>query len=328
MHHEDHEQHRHGGAGAAPSRQANRRRLTVVFFLAAGFSVMEVVGGLLTSSLALLADAFHLLSDVAALGLSLFAVWMSQRPASARRTFGHSRAEILAALANGVGLAVMAIVLAIRAFGRFGSPTEVHGLGVVAFASGALVYELVSLWILSAGREDNLNVRGAWLHVMSDALGSLGAIAAGLAIWAFGWYWADPLASLLIGALVLHAAWWLIRDAVDVLMEAAPAHLDVEHIRSTLTALPAVRSVHDLHVWTIGSGEVSLSIHVVTGPEAGGTDALRRIRELLRERFDVLHATVQIETGDDGSNPGLDCEGACDVDPVLDQPAFAGRRHP
>ncbi len=328
MGHGHHAEHNHG---SGPSREANRRRLTIVFCLAASYSLIEMAGGVLTSSLALLADAFHLLSDVAALGLSLFAVWMSQRPASARRTFGHSRAEILAALANGVGLAVMAIVVGIRAIGRFGAPAEVHGLGVVVFASGALAYEIASLWLLSAGREHNLNMRGAWLHVMSDALGSLGAIAAGLAIWAFGWYWADPLASLLIGALVLHAAWWLIRDAVDVLMETAPAHLDVEQIRSTLAALPAVLTVHDLHVWTIGSGEVSLSIHVVSAPEGESAEVLREVRQLLRDRFDIRHATVQIESSEEDAagDPvqlGRDCEGACDAaGPAAVRSTFPGR---
>lgn len=316
----DHGQaHGHGGHGhgGAPSRDSNRRRLTIVFCLAAGYSLTEIAGGFWTGSLALLADAFHLLSDVGALGLSLFAVWMSQRPASAQRTFGHSRAEILAALANGVGLAVVAIVIMIGAIDRFGTPHEVHGLGVIVFASGALVYEMISLWLLNAGREHNLNMRGAWLHILSDALGSLGAIAAGLAIWVYGWHWADPAASILISCLVLHSAWWLIRDAVDVLMETAPAHLDVEQIHGGLSGLPAVESVHDLHVWTIGSGEVSLSCHLVTRPGAEGDKVLQRAKELLRDRFEILHITVQVEshagvgTGD-AEAARVDCEGACD----------------
>lgn len=309
-----HGHHLHGGA---PSRESNRRRLTIVFCLAAGYSLTEVAGGIWTGSLALLADAFHLLSDVGALGLSLFAVWMSQRPPSARRTFGHSRAEILAALANGVGLGVVAIVIMLGAIERFGTPREVNGLGVVLFASGALAYETISLWLLNAGREHNLNVRGAWLHIMSDALGSVGAISAGLAIWAYGWQWADPAASILISCLVLHSAWSLIRDAVDVLMETAPAHLDVEQIRVELSGVMAVESVHDLHVWTIGSGDVSLSCHLVTQQDAESEKVLQRAKELLRDRFEILHITLQVEAyagsgSADAESARLDCEGACD----------------
>jgi len=295
------------------TRNANRRRLTLVLILAVSYSMAELAGGLWTSSLALLADAFHLLSDVAALALSLFAVWMAQRPASTRRTYGHSRAEILAALANGVGLAVMAVLVSWSALGRFQQPADVNGLGVVVFASGALVYEGISLWILRAGAEHDLNVRGAWLHVMSDALGSVGAIAAGLAIWGFGWHWADPLASLMISALILHSAWRLVREAVDVLMETAPAHLDVDEIHTSLRGLPGVQSVHDLHVWTIGSGEISLSSHVVATPVGEPDKVLRRVREMLRDRFEIVHTTVQVEeSGALEGEAGLDCEGACD----------------
>jgi cobalt-zinc-cadmium efflux system protein len=326
----DHAHHGHGdrhrdygsSSGIADRDQnqaANRRRLTIVLFLAAGFSVTEITGGVLTGSLALMADAFHLVSDVAALGLSLFAAWMSQRPASARRTYGHSRAEILAALANGVGLAVIAIVIMIGAIERFGNPAEINGLGVVAFACVALLYEGISLWLLNAGRAHNLNVQGAWLHILSDAFGSLGAIASGLAIWAYGWYWADSAASLLISGLVLHSAWRLIRDAVDVLMETAPAHLEVDQIRAGLADLPSVGSVHDLHVWTIGSGEVSLSCHLVTESrsEIDVQKLLNLAKDLLRDRFEILHTTVQVERPSpgaaDGVVAGLDCEGACEA---------------
>jgi cobalt-zinc-cadmium efflux system protein len=297
--------HAHGHAHH-DARDANRRRLSLVLVLAISYSVVEVLGGLWTSSLALLADAFHLLSDVAALALSLFAAWMAQRPATARRTFGHSRAEILAALANGVGLAVMAIMVSVSAMGRFSQPADVNGLGVVLFASGALVYEGISLWLLRAGAEHNLNMRGAWLHVMSDALGSLGAIAAGLAIWAYGWHWADPAASLLISALILHSAWRLVREAVDVLMETAPAHLDVDEIHTRLRGLPGVQSVHDLHVWTIGSGETSLSSHVIASSEGQADKVQRAVREMLRDRFEIVHTTIQVEESD-----AADCEGAC-----------------
>lgn len=299
----------------APAQSGNRRRLAVVLGLALTFAAVELFGGWLTGSLALLADAFHLVSDVAALAISLFAAWMTGRPSSERRTFGHSRAEIIAALANGVGLGAAACLIVYNAIGRFGAPADVHGLGVVAFALGALVYEGISLAILHAGARDNLNVRGAFLHILSDAFGSLGAIASGLGIWAFGWTWADPLASLLISALVLHAAWMLVREALDVLMEAAPGHLDVVEIREAVNALPAVSSVHDLHVWTVGSGEVCLSTHVVVPALREGPRVLGAVRELLRERFAISHTTIQIESPElesaDGEGVVVDCEGAC-----------------
>lgn len=312
-----HGEHAHGAHAHRldATRDGNRRRLSIVLVLALFFSVAELTGGWLTGSLALLADAFHLISDVAALAISLFAAWMTVQPSSERRTFGHSRAEILAALANGVGLGVVACLIVVNAIGRFGSPSEVDGLGVVAFATAALVYEGIGLWILHGASGDNLNVRGAFLHVLSDALGSLGAILAGLAIWAYGWTWADPLASLLISGLVLHAAWSLVRDALDVLMETAPGHLDVAEIRDTMTAVPDVASVHDLHVWTVGSGEVCLSTHVVVPASGAEPRVLDQVRRLLRERFAITHTTIQIEVPGraiDGVAPlGPDCEGAC-----------------
>jgi cobalt-zinc-cadmium efflux system protein len=311
--------HDHGGHGHAhgpdASRAENRRRLTIVLILATGYSVVEMTGGWLTASLALIADAFHLLSDVAALALSLFAVWMAQRPADARRTFGHSRAEILAALANGVGLAAIAAMICVGAIRRFDSPAEVDGLGVVAFAAGALAYELVSLWILSSGKSQNLNMRGAWLHIASDALGSIGAMVSGALIWAYGWYWADPVASLLISALVLRSGWWLIRDAVDVLMEGVPAHLDPDEIREALIELPGVAAVHDLHIWTIGSGEISLSCHIVAEPGGADPGLLPSVHAVLRERFALGHTTIQVENGDTAAD--TDCEAACDGDGLV-----------
>ncbi len=303
----DHPRHAH----AADTRDVRqRRRLTIVFGLALAYSLIELFGGLWTSSLALLADAFHLISDVGALGLSLFAFYMSRRPASLQRTFGHSRAEILAALANGAALAVVAGVISWNALQRFGAPADVHGPGVMLFATGALGYELFSLWLLSDDKGHNLNVRGAWLHVAGDALGSLGAIASGFLIWRFGLTWADPVASLLISGLILFGAWNLMRDAVDILMEAAPAHVDVAGIRGDLLALDGAGTVHDLHVWTIGSGEVCLSAHVVGEHEADRDKLLHRVREVLRERHAITHTTIQIEPAG-ASDEDPTCHGAC-----------------
>ena len=293
--------HDHGsaeqyGPGGPADRASQARRLAITLGLAASYMVVEVVGGLWTGSLALLADAGHMLSDVAALGLSLVALWLAERPAPAARTFGYRRLEILAALVNGVALVVIAIFVGIEALQRFSTPGHVLGGPMLLIATGGLAVNLAGLAILHGGREHSLNVRGAWLHVLSDALGSVGAMAAGAAIWAFGWHWADPLASLAISVLVLHASWALLRETTDVLLEAAPPHLDVEELRATLESTPGVVSVHDLHVWTITSGMVSLSCHLRSAPSAPHPDLLVALHQTLRERFAIHHATIQIET--------------------------------
>ena len=256
--------------------------------------VAEAVGGLLTGSLALLADAAHMLSDCAALGLSLFAIRLAQRPANARRTFGYYRTEVLAALVNGATLGAISIFIFVEAYGRIFSPAPIDGAPMLLIAVGGLAVNLVALAILHKGRSDSLNLRGAWLHVLTDALGSVQAIAAGALIWAFGWYWADPLASVAIGLLVIYSSWSLLRDTVAVLMEGAPAHIDVDDVREAILNLAGVKGVHDLHVWTITSGMDSLSAHVVVDgtPEC---EALSAIRETLAERFGIQHQTIQVE---------------------------------
>ena len=290
----------------------NRRRLLLTLCLALAYALIELIGGLLTGSLALLADSLHMVSDVAALALSLLAVWMAARPSSGRRTFGNSRAEILAALANGLALAVVAIFITIHAVERFLSPRDVAGEGVMVVATGGLVINLIGLWILEGGRSESLNVRGAWLHVLSDTLASVGVIVAGAGIWAFGWLWLDPTVSMVVSALVLLSAWHLIREALDVLMETAPAHLDPEEIRDALVDVGGVESVHCLHVWTIGSGEVSLSSHLVIDPDREAEGLLQSVRTALTERFGIDHTTIQIEPAprEPGSEPA--CADACE----------------
>jgi cobalt-zinc-cadmium efflux system protein len=296
---------RHGHGAAA-----NERRLALALVLAAVYMIAEFVGGLLTNSLALLADAGHMLSDVAALGLSLFALRIARRPASPRFTYGYYRTEILAALANGAALVAIAIALLFEAYERFGAPEPVQGGPMLAIATGGLVVNLIALAILSGGREASLNVRGAWLHVLSDALGSLGAITAGALIWAFGWMWADPVASVVIALLVIRSAWTLLGEAVAVLMEGAPPHIDVDAVRDSIIELPDVSAVHDLHVWTITSGVVSLSCHVVA-PAAEPAKVLREIRELLHQRFGIDHLTIQVEPDDFEERTT-----SCDEDPA------------
>jgi len=295
MPHNHQHDHRHGRAAA---RAGNRRRLALTLLLAAGYMVAEVVGGLITNSLALLADAGHMLSDVAALGLSLFAIWIAERPPTARRTYGYYRIEILAALANGAALVAVSAYIVVEAFQRLRDPPEVMGPLMLAIAAGGLVVNLLGLWILHEGRGESLNVRGAWLHVLTDALGSVGAIAAAGLIWAFAWNWADPAISVLIAILVVYSAWRLLAESVSVLMEAAPKGIDVDEVDRVMRATPGVVGVHDLHVWTITSGLDSLSAHVVVEEDHADAQVLARLRATLHERFGIDHVTIQIEPED------------------------------
>jgi cobalt-zinc-cadmium efflux system protein len=279
------------GAG----RNANSRRLAITLGLVTLYMVAEVVGGLLTNSLALLADAGHMLSDAGALALSLFAIWLAARPARSSYTYGYYRTEILAALVNGATLVAISIFIFLEAFKRIGEPPEVQGALMMGIATGGLVVNLVGLWILNAGRNESLNVRGAWLHVMTDALGSIGAIAAGAVIWLFGWRWADPVASIAIGLLVVYSSWSLLKETVSVLMESAPTGVDVDDVRDSLLDVAGVEEVHDLHVWTITSGIVSLSAHLVAPGASERAAVLKAARKALHERFGIAHVTLQIE---------------------------------
>jgi len=269
-------------------------RLWAVLGLATATMVAEVVGGLAANSLALLADAGHMLTDVAALALSLFALWVAKRPAAARRTYGNRRIEILAALANGATLIALAVLIVVEALRRWAQPPVVRGGLLLAIASGGLVVNLISLAVLHRERHGGLNVRGAWLHLLSDTLGSVQAIVAGMLISTLGWFWADPVASVLIGGLVIVSAWSLVRESLDVLMEAAPKGIQLEEVGSAIGGIEGVASVHDLHVWTITSGFVALSAHV-TVLAGCSEDLLWRIRATLHDRFGVEHSTIQIE---------------------------------
>jgi len=285
----------HSHDHTADARAAGSRRLIIVLLLAGSYMMAEVVGGLLTNSLALLADAGHMLSDVAALALALFAIQMSRKAPTPRRTYGFYRTEILAALFNGATLVAISIYIFVEAYRRFQSPPEVEGALMMAIATGGLVVNLIGLWVLRAGRENSLNERGAWLHVMTDALGSMGAIVGGLAIWQFGWYWADPAVSIAIGILVVFSSWNLLKESVAVLMESAPSHLDVDAIRDAMLATPGVISVHDLHVWSITSGMTAMSAHVCGESGLTNTTLLNRLRRCLHEGFGIDHTTLQVE---------------------------------
>ena len=285
--------HEHGPASTR--REFARRRLTLVLPLLFAYMVAEVVGGILTNSLALLADAGHMLSDVAAVALTLFAMWIARRPATVTRTFGYYRAEILAAVVNGATLVAIAIYVFVEAWQRVRNPPAVLGAGMLAIAVGGLAVNVAGLWLLKDSRSDSLNVRGAWLHVLGDALGSVAAIASGVLIAAFGWNWADPVASVAIGVLILHSSWALLREATAVLMEGAPGNIDVDAVRSALRAVNGVQEVHELHVWSISSGLASLSCHLIRSGDARVDALLLTARERLGRDFGIQHVTIQVE---------------------------------
>lgn len=299
--------HAHGhshGHGDPAARARNSRRLTWVLGLAVVYMIAEVVGAYFTNSLALLADAGHMLSDSGAIALSLFALWIAQRPPTVTHTYGFYRTEILAALANGATLVAISIYIFVEAYRRLDDPPQVEGGLMMMVAVGGLLVNLVGLWVLSGGRNESLNMRGAWLHVLTDALGSVGAIVAGALILWMGWAWADPVASVLIGLLVLYSSWALLRETVGVLMEGVPGHMDVDEIRDCIETLPGVLSAHDLHVWTITSGMVALSAHVTVPASREPGPLLAEIRRTLHDRFGIDHMTIQVEPeGFDG------CEG-------------------
>ena len=287
-----HSGHSHGRASES------RRKLTMVLVLTSIYMIAEVIGGWLTGSLALLADAGHMLADVAALALALIAAWFASRPATSNKTFGYYRLEILAALVNGVALVVISLLILYEAYQRWSAPPVVQGSAVMLVASGGLAINLISAWILHGRHEIDLNMRGAWLHVLSDALGSLGAIVAGAVMWLYGWFAADPLFSALIGVLIVWSSWRLIRESTNVLLEGTPAHINLAAVEDSILRTDGVSDVHDLHVWTITSGREALSAHVIHAYEVSQPELLKELRAKLHDRFGVDHLTIQMETPD------------------------------
>jgi cobalt-zinc-cadmium efflux system protein len=285
-----------GGDLGEPSerRRAQQRRLLWVLLITSLFMGVEVVGGILANSLALLADAGHMFTDVAAIGLSLFAMRIARRPPSLEKTFGYVRLEILAALVNGASLLVIAGFICWEAWNRLRAPVEVDGPLLMAVAGAGLLVNVAAALLLHAHAKESLNVRGAYLHVLGDLLGSLGALGAGAVILATGWSPADAIVSVLIALLILVSAWRLVREATDVLLEAAPAHIDVSEVLAALEAVPELHDVHDLHVWTLTSGFVALSGHGVIDDPAHHREVLAAIQAGLA-RFGIEHVTFQLE---------------------------------
>jgi cobalt-zinc-cadmium efflux system protein len=278
----------------SPGGHPQIRPIALTLGLVVLYMGLEVVGGLLSGSLALLADAGHMLSDAGALALTLFAMKAAHRRPTPQRTYGYYRAEILAALVNGATLVAIAVFIFVEAYERFRDPPDVQGSLMFVIAAGGLAVNVAGLWLLRGGRQGNLNVRGAWLHVLTDALGSIQAIVAGALIWGLGWNWADPIASVLIGVLVIYSSWSLIAQSVAVLMEGTPGNIKVDQVRAALLDIPDVSSVHDLHVWTITSGFVALSAHVTTLDPSKNETVLQAAREAL-ERFGIRHSTIQVD---------------------------------
>ena len=294
-----HRHHGHAHAHAGSRAERSRRRLFTVLVLTALYMLAEAAGGWWTGSLALLADAGHMLTDVAALALALAAVWFGARPATSHKTFGYYRLEILAAFTNGVALAALSLYILYEAYARWSQPPEIaRGGALIVVAAGGLAVNLFSAWLLHGDHEDDLNVRGVWLHIMGDALGSVGVIVAGALIYFYGWHRADPLFSALIGLLIIYSSWGLIREATNVLLEGTPSHINLASVEGEIRAAGGVEGVHDLHVWTITSGREALSAHVIHAPQVSQAGLLKELRTRLHERFGIDHLTIQMETGD------------------------------
>ncbi|GHF36889.1 MULTISPECIES: cation diffusion facilitator family transporter [Streptomyces] len=293
--------HSHGGppptSGTAAA--AYKGRLRIALGITLTVLVAEIVGSALTGSLALIADAGHMATDAVGVSMALVAIHFANRPAGGRRTYGYARAEILAALLNCLLLLGVGGFILFEAVQRLVEPTEVPGGTTVLFGLVGVVANLVSLALLMRGQKESLNVRGAFLEVLSDALGSLAVVISALVIMATGWKQADPVASLLIGLMIVPRTVKLLREALDVLLEAAPKNVDMGEVRAHIMALPGVEDLHDLHVWTITSGMPVLSAHVVVDPQAldsaGHEKMLHDLQGCLGEHFDVEHCTFQLE---------------------------------
>jgi cobalt-zinc-cadmium efflux system protein len=281
-----------------------RRALLASLVLTASFTVLEVVAGLLTHSLALLADAGHMVTDVASMGMALGAFWLAGQPATRIHSFGFKRAEVLSALANGVTLVAVAIWIIIEAARRFSAPAHILGGWMLVVAAVGLVVNSVVALILLAPRRGNLNLEAAFRHVLGDLAGAAGTVVAAIVIFTTGWLYADPLASVLIALLILASSWSVLRESVHILMEGAPQGIDVGAVETRMLALPGVLGTHDLHLWTITSGFPALSAHLLVSDPSRGVQARCEAERLLHDEFGIEHVTLQVEI--EGTDP--ECE--------------------
>ena len=273
------------------------RSLGIALGITLSFFVVELIGGILTNSLALLTDAWHMLNDVFSLGFALLAAWIALRPATPKRTYGYYRIEILASFLNGIFLWVVVVFIFYEAFHRIQHPLEIESLNMLIIAFSGLIANGLSALTLSRSKDESLNVRGAFLHVVADTLGSLGAISAGLIMLFFGWYQADPLISMLIGLLIFYSSWKLVQDSVNVLLEGVPSHIDVTAVERRIVELEGVKSVHDLHVWCMTPGKMCMmSGHVVVKKGTDRKKLITSLIDILKEEFGIDHTTIQLET--------------------------------
>jgi cobalt-zinc-cadmium efflux system protein len=283
--------HSHGGRSSG-----SVTRLKIALVLTFVYMIAEAVGGWLSNSLALLADAGHMLTDVAAMSLTLFAFWFAARPATSKKTYGYYRMEILAAFVNGVALVVLSLWVIYEAVERWQSPPEIKGFQLLLVASGGFVVNIIAAWLLHSGHKHDLNMRGAFLHVIGDLLGSIAAMAAGVLILMFGWTWADAASSVLISAIIIVSAWRLILDSVNVLLEGTPRHIDLAAVEESILKTDGVTGIHDLHIWTISSGIHALSVHISHDDTVVHSDLLTVVRGKLHDGFGIDHLTIQMET--------------------------------
>lgn len=283
----------HGHIPSAAGK--NKKSLAIVFGLTTFYLIVEVIGGLWTGSLALLADAGHMLTDVAGVGLALLAIWFAERPASETRTYGYYRVEILAALTNAVVLILISLYILYEAYERFRNPPEVQSGWMLGVAAVGLVVNVIGMFVLRAGSSKSLNMKGAYFEVLSDMLTSIGVIIAGVIMLTTGWYYADPLISAGIGLFILPRTWALLKDAVSVLIEGTPADVDLPKLRADLEKIEGVVGIHDLHVWSLTSGVNAMSCHAVITGDDQHDAVLTRVHEFVTKNSNVSHVTVQTE---------------------------------
>jgi len=279
--------------------RSDQRRLLIVLGVTSAYLLTELVGGYLTGSLALLSDAVHMLTDIAALCLSMLTLWISTRPASSAKSYGYLRAEILGALLNGLFLWVLVVFIWIEAFGRLRNPRPVAGLAVMLIALVGICVNSFSAWMTSTetrgGHKHGMAMRAVFVHVISDLIGSVGVLASGALNYFTGWMQADPAVSILIGVLVLYGSWGLVREGVDILMESVPRHIDLDEMRTDLLAVSGTEEVHDLHVWCLTTRQIALSAHAVVAAGADRDRVLAEMCHLLQTKFDIHHLTLQLE---------------------------------
>jgi len=270
--------------------------LAIALGITASFFIIELVGGILTNSLALQTDAFHMLTDVFALAYALFAAWLAQRPVTLKRTYGYYRVEILSAFLNGIFLWAIVVFILYEAIQRIQQPAGVQSLNMLVIAVLGLIANGIVAATLSRSRNESLNLKGAYLHVIADVLGSLGAISAGLIMFFTGWYVADPIASIMISVLVLYSSGKLVRDSVNVLLEGVPPHIDVASLERSMVGVKGITNVHDLHVWSIADTKMCcMSSHVVVEEGIDRKELITKLIHMLKEEFGIDHTTIQLE---------------------------------